>query len=87
MKKQSKLRVLLRMLGLVKPLAGYMLLAVVLGTLGFLTAQFIPIFGGYAVLSGLGVPTPFSFRTLMIGLGVFALTRAVFRFSEQRTNH
>lgn len=87
MKQQSKLRILLRMLGLVKPLAFWMVLAVCLGTLGFLTAQFIPIFGGWAVLSGLGVPVPLSFRALMAGLAIFAVARAIFRFSEQRTNH
>ena len=87
MKKQSKLRVLLRMLKLVRPLAGLMVLAVTLGTLGFLTAQFIPILGGYGVLLGLQIPCPVSYKTVLILLAVFALTRAVFRFSEQRTNH
>lgn len=75
------------MLKLVKPLAGFMVLAVTLGTLGFLTAQFIPILGGYAVLNGLGLETGLSFRTIVIGLLCFAILRAVFRFSEQRTNH
>ena len=37
-KKQSKLRVLLRMVKLVKPLTGFMLLAIFMGTLGFLCA-------------------------------------------------
>ncbi|MBQ8995275.1 MAG: hypothetical protein IJ091_05630 [Oscillospiraceae bacterium] len=87
MRKQSKLRVLLRMLDLVRPLAWWMVLAVCLGTLGFLTAQFIPIFGAWGILYGLGVSTPLPLRSLMIGLAVCAVTRAVFRFSEQRTNH
>ena len=43
MKKQSKLRVLLRMVKLVKPLTGFMVLAILMGSLGFLCAQFIPI--------------------------------------------
>ncbi len=75
------------MLKLVKPLAGFMVLAVTLGTLGFLTAQFIPILGGYAVLNGLGVETGLSFRTIVSCLLCFAILRAVFRFSEQRANH
>ena len=87
MKKQSKLRILLRMLVLVKPLAAFMVLAVFLGTMGFLTAQFIPILGGYAVLSGLGENVPLSLSPIFILLAVCALTRAVFRFTEQRTNH
>ncbi|MBR1700626.1 MAG: ABC transporter ATP-binding protein [Lachnospiraceae bacterium] len=86
-KKVSKITVLFRMLKLVKPLTGFMVLAVTLGTLGFLTAQFIPILGGYAVLNGLGLETGLSFRTTVICLLCFAILRAVFRFSEQRTNH
>ncbi len=86
-KKVSKITVLFRMLKLVKPLAGFMVLAVTLGTLGFLTAQFIPILGGYAVLNGLGVETGLSFRTIVSCLLCFAILRAVFRFSEQRANH
>ena len=83
----SKAKVLLRMLALVKPLAGFMILAVTLGTLGFLTAQFIPILGGYAVLTGLGIETGIRFKTVVILLLAFAVLRAIFRFSEQRTNH
>lgn len=41
------------MLGLVKPLAGWMVLTVLMGTLGFLAAQFIPILGAYGILCGL----------------------------------
>ena len=87
MKKQSKLRILLRLLKIIKPLSGYMTLAVCLGTLGFLTAQFIPILGGYGVLYGLGLSGSLSLRTIFLCLAVCALTRAVFRFAEQRTNH
>ena len=84
-----KVKVLFRMLALVKPLAGFMILAVTLGTLGYLTAQFIPILGGYAVLEGLGLNTQnsLSFKTIVILLLIFALLRSIFRFSEQRTNH
>ncbi|MCR5584065.1 MAG: ABC transporter ATP-binding protein/permease [Lachnospiraceae bacterium] len=83
----SKIKVLFRMLALVKPLAGFMLLAVTLGTLGFLTAQFIPILGGYAVLNGLGIETGITLKTVVILLILFAVLRSIFRFSEQRTNH
>lgn len=87
MKKQNKIRILFRMLGLVKPLSGFMVMAVCFGTLGFLTAQFIPVLGGYGVLYGLGIEIPYSFGTILITLAVFSLSRAVFRFAEQRTNH
>ena len=87
MQKQSKLVILLRMIKLVKPLSGFMILAVILGTFGFLTAQFIPVIGGYGILTGLGIDTGLTFKSILIILLVLALLRAVFRFSEQRTNH
>ena len=87
MKKQNKAQVIFRMLKLVKPLSGFMILAVTLGTLGFLTAEFIPILGGEAILIGLGIQTNLSWHMLIGLLLSFAVLRAIFRFSEQRTNH
>ena len=87
MKRQSKLRVLLRMVKLVKPLTGFMVLAILMGTLGFLCAQFIPILGGFAVLHGLHVELPLSVKAIWILLPVLALVRALLRYTEQRTNH
>lgn len=87
MPRTSKAKVLFRMVGLVKPLTGWMLLAILMGTLGFLVAQFIPILGGYALLYGLGYHIFAPIKTIWILLIVFALLRAVFRLIEQRTNH
>lgn len=87
MKKRSKIGTLLRMLALVKPLAGFMALAVFTGTLAYLAVQFIPVLGGYAVLNGLGFDVPMQLKSIWICLVVFALMRAVLRFIEQRTNH
>ncbi|MBQ9153516.1 MAG: ABC transporter ATP-binding protein [Solobacterium sp.] len=85
--KQNKIAVLLRMLKLVKPLRWFMALAVVLGTLGFLAAQMIPVFGVWGILAVLGEGAPFTLKTIMILLPVLAVVRSVCRFSEQRTNH
>ena len=87
MKKQNKALILFRMLKLVKPLSGYMFLAVLLGTLGYLFAEFIPILGGEAILIGIGVQTEITWKTVVILLLSFALLRAIFRLLEQRTNH
>jgi ATP-binding cassette subfamily C protein len=87
MKKQNKAFVLFRMLKLVKPLSGFMILAVLFGTLGFLTAEFIPILGGEAILIRLGQKTRISLNMLVPLLLSFALLRAIFRLLEQRTNH
>ena len=86
-RKRSKVVTLLRMLGLVKPLTGVMLLAVLSGTLAYLAVQFIPVLGGYAILEGLGLDIPLPIRTIWILLPVLALARAVLRFIEQRMNH
>ena len=82
MKKPGKIKVLLRMLRLVRPLTGFMLLAIVMGTLGFLCAQFIPILGGYAVLYGLKIGIPFSIRSLQI---VLIGTRKCCSYGKNRT--
>ena len=83
-KKQSKLRVLLRMIKLVKPLTGFMILAVLMGTAGFLCAQFIPILGGMAILRSVKGG---SLTVFWVLLPILALVRAILRFAEQRTNH
>mgnify|MGYP004681763437 CR=1 FL=1 len=85
MKKRSKAGTLFRMLGLVKPLAGFMVLAVVTGTPGFLAVQFIPVLDGYAVLNVLGYDTPLALKTIWILLAVFALLRAVLILITNKT--
>lgn len=87
MKKPGKASVLLRMIKLVKPLAGFMILAVVMGTLGFLCAQFIPILGGMAAVRGIGGESAASLAPVFTILIVIALLRAVLKLAEQRTNH
>lgn len=87
MKRQSKIKVLLRMIKLVKPLTGFMILAVTMGTLGFLCAQFIPIIGGVIVSRAVEPSHPSSFAPLFIALIAIALLRAVLKYGEQRTNH
>jgi ATP-binding cassette subfamily C protein len=75
------------MIKLVKPLAGFMVLAVTMGTLGFLCAQFIPILGGMAVVRGIGQEDTGSLTLVFTALIVIALLRAVLKLAEQRTNH
>ena len=62
----NKAKVLLRMIKLVEPLTGCMILAVLFGTIGFLTAQFIPVLGGMIILSGTGEETSLSLKMLII---------------------
>ncbi|MBR1739397.1 MAG: ABC transporter ATP-binding protein [Ruminococcus sp.] len=76
-----------RMIRLVKPLAGFMCLAVFLGVCGFLCAEFITIMGGYAMLDVLKFETPFSLKGVFIAVILLAVFRAAFRCSEQYLNH
>jgi ATP-binding cassette subfamily C protein len=87
MKKRSGFFVMMRLVGLVKPLAGYMILAIIMGLIGHLCASFITIFGGYAVLGALGFQIPFSFGFLFASVCVFALLRGILRYAEQGCNH
>ncbi len=76
-----------RLIGLVKPLTGFMLLAIFMGLIGHLCAAFITIFGGYAVLDLLHFETPFDLSTLFVFVGIFALLRGILRYAEQACNH
>lgn len=76
-----------RLIGLVKPLALFMALAILMGLTGHLAASFITIFGGYAVADLLGIDTPFSLTAIFICVCVFALVRGVLRYAEQACNH
>ena len=87
MKKRSDLAVMLRLVGLVKPLMGFMTLAIAMGVAGFLCAQFIPIFGGLAIVKALGGAGLPALGVLFACMGVFALARGVLRYAEQACNH
>lgn len=87
MKKRSNAAVCGRLTGLVKPLAGYMLLAIFMGLMGHLCAAFITIFGGCALLKLLDFPVSVSLGTLFFCVGIFALLRAFLRYGEQSCNH
>lgn len=76
-----------RLIGLVKPLLGFMILAVTMGITGHLCASFITIFGGFALLDILGMDSPVALNTLFICVIIFALARGFLRYGEQSCNH
>ncbi len=87
MKKRSGFTVMARLIGLVKPLSGYMALAILMGLVGHLCAAFITIFGGFAVLDLLSFATPVALKTTFVCVLLFALVRGIFRYAEQSCNH
>lgn len=87
MKRRNGFTIMARLIGLVKPLTGYMILAIIMGLIGHLCAAFITIFGGYMVLDILDVDTPFLLTVLYVSVGIFALARGILRYAEQACNH
>lgn len=85
--KRSGFTVMAKLIGLVKPLALYMVLAVTMGLIGHLCASFITIFGGFAVLELTDIGSPLSLTIIFISLAVFSVLRAALRYAEQACNH
>lgn len=85
--KRSGLNVMARLIGLVKPMLGFMLLAIAMGLLGNLCATFITVFGGYAILNVLYPEWSMSLGWLFAAVLLFALARGFLRYAEQSCNH
>ncbi|WP_367924071.1 thiol reductant ABC exporter subunit CydC [uncultured Ruthenibacterium sp.] len=85
--KRTRLQIMLRLIGLVRPLSGFMVLAVVLGILGFLCAIFLPVVGSFGIMGAAGIPVSLSIRTCFIILALCAVLRGVLRYGEQACNH
>ncbi len=85
--KRSNFNIMTRLVGLVKPLTGYMLIAVVMGVFGNLRATFITVFGAYGLLNVIGYDVSLSLKTIFICLVFFALIRGFLRYAEQSCNH
>lgn len=87
MPQRNGLIVMLRLIGLVRPLIFYMVLAVTLGVAGHLCAVGITIDGGYGLLAVFaeGAEAPLHFiAALMV---VMAILRGLLRYGEQLCNH
>lgn len=86
-KERSGLAVMARLIGLVKPLTGRMVLAVLMGLAGHLCAAFITIFGVFGLLRVLGLGGPLPLPALFIAAAAMALARGLLRYGEQACNH
>lgn len=87
MTRRSPLAVMGRLVGLVRPLAGFMALAVALGLAGHLAATFVTVLGGVAVLGALGEPMGLGTVAALWAMGACALVRGPLRYGEQACNH
>ena len=85
--KRSGLNVMARLIGLVRPMLGFMLLAIAMGLLGNLCATFITVFGGYAILNVLHPEWSMPLGWVFAAVLLFALVRGFLRYAEQSCNH
>lgn len=85
MKQRSNLACMARLITLVGPLTGIMILAIALGVLGFIAATLIPVLGGVGILSVLHVSH--TLPLIFLTAALCALLRGVFRYGEQTCNH
>ena len=85
--KRSGFQIMARLIGLVKPLTGYMILAITMGLIGHLCAAFITVFGGYAILHVLHPEWSMRLGVLFGAVLIFALVRGFLRYAEQACNH
>ncbi len=85
--KRNGLTVMARLIGLVKPMTGYMILAIAMGLLGHLCASFITILGGYSILNMMGLSQSLSLAVIFVTVVILAALRAILRYGEQTCNH
>ena len=87
-KHRSPFAIAARLIVLVRPMLPIMLAAIVMGVIGHFCATFITIFGGFALLTAAGLPSPLAgVNTAFVCILVFALLRGVLRYAEQASNH
>ncbi|MGN1019648.1 MAG: thiol reductant ABC exporter subunit CydC [Aristaeellaceae bacterium] len=85
--KRTNFRVMAQLIVLVRPLTGYMALAVLMGLIGHLCAAFITILGGYAALDAMGLAPRVGMAAAVGGMLAFAALRGILRYAEQACNH
>ncbi len=99
-KRRSAIRIMGSLIGLVKPLLPIMLVAICLGTIGYLCAIFLTILAGQVILHGLhagmtGVDMirkdalllHLPVKTILIVMIVTAFLRGILHYGEQYCNH
>jgi len=86
-KRRSGIQVMAGLIGMIKPLLGYMFIAIFMGCTGNLMATFITILGGYGFLGVFGGYEDVNLSMIFILLVIFAVLRGILRYAEQACNH
>lgn len=85
--RKSGFTIMLRLVGLLKPLLHVITITISMGIVGFLCSIFITIFGGFGILNLLGIETGMSNQTIFIVVAVLAVMRGILRYAEQASGH
>ena len=83
---RNGMQVMAGLIGMIKPLLPVMLLAVVMGCVGNLTATFLTVLGGYGLLAAAGLWEG-NLTVIFCGMILCALLRGILRYAEQASNH
>lgn len=86
--RRSAPSIMWRMMGLVRPLAGWLVLAVTLGSIGMLTAAFVPAFGAFGLTAALGHNAlGLGLAAACVACAVCGIARGPLHYGEQLCNH
>lgn len=85
--RRGGLQVMARLVGLVRPLAGFMALAILMGFVGHLCASAITVLAGYGLLGVLGDAAGLPLGVVIAVMAACAVARGLLRYGEQACNH
>ena len=87
MEKRNVFSIILKLIKLIGPFISVLLLAVLMGTVGFILAMNITIFASLAVVKFMGMSISLSYEIIFIIIIVSGILRGILRYFEQYSNH
>ena len=86
-KKRNGFQVMLGLIGMIKPMLGIMLFAIIMGCIGNFMAISITILGGYGLMGVAGLYDNMAVGTILVLAVVLGVMRGPLRYAEQACNH
>lgn len=86
-KRRNGIQVVLGLIGLIKPMLGIMILAIIMGCIGNLMAISITILGCMGLMEVAGIYKGIALSTILILTVVLGIMRGPLRYAEQACNH
>ena len=86
-KRRNGIQVMLGLIGLIKPMLGIMILAIIMGCIGNLMAISITILGCMGLMEVVGIYKGIALSTILILTVVLGIMRGPLRYAEQACNH